>query len=208
MEFLGVNISSDRFKMEDKKIANVCDWECPTSVQGVCKFIGFINFYCQWIPGFTNITQPLHNLFQKNQPWQWTENKQHAFKLLKLQVSQAPVLMHANPDKQFQMETNASNYAYGAVLSQKQANNHHHLIGFMSKSMNPAEWNYGILDKEALAIIKGLQNWRHWLKCMKPPVQILTDHKNLKYFAKPQVLNRQQMRWLELLMHYNYKIHY
>ena len=98
--------------------------------------------------------------------------------------------MHADPNKQFRMETDASNYAYGAVLSQKQADNCHHLIGFMSKLMNPAEWNYGIPDKEALAIIKGLQNWRHWLKHMKLPIQILTDHKNLEYFAKPWVLNR------------------
>ena len=106
------------------------------------------------------------------------------------------------------METDASNYAYRAILSQKQADNRHHLIGFMSKSMNPAKRNYGIPDKEALAIVKGLQNWQHWLERMKLPVQILTDHKNLKYFVKPRILNRQQMRWLELLTHYNYKIHY
>ena len=74
--------------------------------------------------------------------------------------------------------------------------------------MNPAKQNYGILDKEALAIVKGLQNWRHWLKPMKLPIQILTNHKNLEYFMKPRVLNRQQMCWLELLTHYNYKIHY
>ena len=161
MEFLSVNVSSDGFKMEDKKIADVRDWECPTSIRGVREFIGFVNFYRQWIPGFTNIAQPLHDLFQKNQSWQWTENEQHAFKLLKLWVSQAPVLVHADPNKQFQMETNASNYAYGAVLSQKQADNQHHLIGFMSKSMNPTKQNYGIPDKEALTIVKGLQNWRH-----------------------------------------------
>ena len=106
------------------------------------------------------------------------------------------------------METDASNYAYGAVLSQKQADNRHHPIGFMLKLMNPAECNYGIPDKEALAIVKGLQNWRHWLKRTKLPIQILTDHKNLEYFAKPQALNRWQMRWLELLTHYNYEIHY
>ena len=127
---------------------------------------------------------------------------------MKWQVSQAPVLIHADLDQQFRMETDASNYTYGAVLSQKQADNRHHPIGFMLKSMNPAEHNYGIPDKEALAIVKGLQNWQHWLKQMKLPVQILTDHKNLEYFAKPRILNRRQMRWLELLMHYNYKIHY
>ena len=62
------------------------------------------------------------------------------------------------------METNALNYTYRAVLSQKQADNQHHLIGFMSKLMNLAECNYRIPDKEALTIVKGLENWQHWLK--------------------------------------------
>ena len=88
------------------------------------------------------------------------------------------------------METDASNYTYRAVLSQKQADNQHHSIGFMLKSMNPAKHNYRIPDKEVLMIIKGLQNWQHWLEQMKLPVQILTDHKNLEYFVKPCILNR------------------
>ena len=194
--------------MEDKKIGNVLDWQCPTSVRGVHEFIGVVNFYHQWIPNFTNIARPLHKLFQKNQPWQWTENEHSACKLLKWWVSQAPILVHANPDWQFWMETNASNYAYGAVLSQKQADNQHHPIGFMLKLMNPAEHNYRIPDKEALSIMKRLQNWWHWLKQTKLLVQILTDHKNLEYFVKPCILNRQQTCWLELLTYYNYKIHY
>jgi hypothetical protein len=74
--------------------------------------------------------------------------------------------------------------------------------------MNPVEQNYGIPDKEALAIVKGLQNWRHWLEPMKLLVQILTDHKNLEYFLQPRILNQHQMHWLEMLMHYNYEIHY
>ena len=101
-----------------------------------------------------------------------------------------------------------SNYAYRAVLSQKQDDSQYHPIGFMSKSMNAAERNYGIPDKEALAMVKGLQNWRHWLERTQLPVQILTNHKNLEYFAKPRILNRRQMRWLELLTHYFYETFY
>jgi len=106
------------------------------------------------------------------------------------------------------METDASNYAYGAVLSQKQNDNQYHPIAYMSKSMNAAKRNYGIPDKEALTMVKGLQNWRHWLERTKLPVQILTDHKNLEFFTKPRILNRRQMRWLELLTHYIYEIYY
>ena len=121
---------------------------------------------------------------------------------------QAPVQVHATPNTQFHMETDASNYAYRAMLSQKQLDGWHHPIRFMSKSMNPAEQNYRIPNKEALAIVKGLQNWQHWLEQMQLLVHILTNHKNLKSFAKPRTLNCRQMHWLELLTHYNYKIHY
>ena len=65
-----------------------------------------------------------------------------AFELLKWHVSQAPVLVHADPNAQFCLETDALNYAYSAILSQKQTDGHHHLISFMSKSMNLAEQNY------------------------------------------------------------------
>jgi hypothetical protein len=176
--------------MDDKKTSVIADWQSLTSIRAVCQFIRFINFYRRWIPGFSEVARPLHDLFQKNQPWQWTENKQTVFEILKWRISQAPVLVHADPDAQFCMETDASNYAYGAILSQKQPDGQHHPIGFMSKSMNPAERNYGIPDKEALAIVKGLQNWRHWLEQTCLLVHILTDHKNLEYFVKPRILNR------------------
>jgi len=208
IEFLGVDISRHGFEMDEKKTSVIAEWQNPMSVRGVWEVIGFVNFYWQWIPGFSDVARPLHDLFQKNQTWQWTENEQTAFKLLKWHISQAPILVHVDPDTQFRLETDASNYAYGAVLSQKQTDGCHHPIGFMSKSMNPAKQNYGIPDKEALAIVKGLQNWCHWLEQTRLPVQILTDHKNLEYFAKPQILNRRQMCWLELLTHYNYEIHY
>jgi hypothetical protein len=122
IEFLGVDISRNRFKMDDKKTSVITDWQSLTSIRAVHQFIGFINFYQRWIPGFSEVTRPLHNLFQKNQPWQWTENEQTTFEILKWRVSQAPVLVHADLDAQFHMETDASNYTYGAVLSQKQPN--------------------------------------------------------------------------------------
>jgi len=66
----------------------------------------------------------------------------------------SPVLAHPDPEIGFQMETDASDYVYGAVLSQKNPEDQkYHPVAFYSKSMNPAEWNYGISDKEALAIV-------------------------------------------------------
>src|SRR6266404_716168 len=130
------------------------------------------------------------------------------FETLKRMICKSPILIHMDPEKKFQMETDASNYAYRAILSQKGEDAKHHPVAFYSKSMNPAEWNYGISDKEALAIIRGLQHWRHWLEGTKEPIHIITDHCNLEYFKNPCALNCRQLCWLEQLMHYNYKIAY
>jgi hypothetical protein len=65
-----------------------------------------------------------------------------------------------------------------------------------------------ISDKEALAIIKALQHWHHWLEGTAKPICIITDHCNLEYFKNPHLLNHRQLQWLEQLTHFNYKISY
>jgi hypothetical protein len=208
MEFLGVEVSPEGFEMERVKVDTVNSWKPPQTVRTIREFIGFCNFYHHFIKSFSEIACPLHDLTKVGQRWQWTDNKQYAFETLKRMICKSPILIHVDPMKKFQMETDASSYAYGAVLSQKADDGKHHPIAFYSKSMNPAERNYGISDKEALAIIKALQHWRHWLEGTKEPVRIITDHRNLEYFKNPHPLNCRQLRWLEQLTHYNYKIFY
>jgi hypothetical protein len=178
------------------------------NVRAVWEFIGFCNFYRRFIKSFSEIACPLHDLTKAGQPWKWDENEQFAFETLKRMICESPVLIHTDPDKKFQMETDALNYAYGAVLLQKAEDNKHHPVAFYSKSMTPAERNYRISDKEALPIIKGLQHWRHWLEGTKELIRIITDHCNLEYFKNPRPLNRRQLQWLEQLTHYNYEIGY
>ena len=102
------------------------------------------------------------------------------------------------------METDASNYAYGAILSQKQEAEERHLVAFMSKSMALAKRNYDIGDKEMLAVVKPLEHWQHWLEGTKLLIEIITDHKNLVNFSNPQILNQRQVQWLQALQKYNF----
>ena len=161
MNFLGVDVLDKGFEMEKPKVEAIEEWKPPKNVQGVREFVGFCNFYCHFIKLFSEIAHPLHNLTKVGQLWTWGEKEQHAFDMLKQIVTEALVLIHTDPDKKFQMETDASSYAYGTVLSQKAEDKKHHPVAFYLKSMNPAERNYRISDKEALPIIKGLQHWRH-----------------------------------------------
>lgn len=93
-------------------------------------------------------------------------------------------------------------------MSQKGEDGKVHPCAFMSKSMAPAEKNYDIYDKETLAVVMALQNWRRYLECTQVPVQIITDHKNLEYFVTAKSLSRQQLCWINKLQYYNYVIVY
>ena len=127
-------------------------------------------------------------------PWQWTKGENDVFEHLKQLVTLELILKHMNPQRAYRMETDASNYVYGAVLSQKQdEDNRRHPVAFMSKSMMSAERNYDIGDKEMLAIVKPLEHWQHWLEGLKLLIEICTDHKNLVNFSNPQILKQQQM---------------
>ena len=209
IDFLGVELSGDGFRMDKDKCNGICEWKPPSKVWGVHEFIRFCNFYCCFIKGFADITQPLHDLTKNDRPWTWTAKEEMVFQTLKNVVATSLVLAHLNPNTGYQMETNASNYAYRAILSQKGATDlKYHPITFYSRSMNPAKRNYRISNKEALAIVKALQHWRHLLEGTVIPIEIITDHKNLEYFSQPRVLNCQQLHWQDLLTHYNYTITY
>ena len=74
----------------------------------------------------------------------------------------APILILPNQDTHFQLETDTSGYVVGVILSQLCDDEKWHLVGFMSKSLNPAEHNYAIYDKELLLVIRGLEEWRQY----------------------------------------------
>ena len=95
----------------------------------------------------------------------------------------APVGSTATPDltKEFQLETDVSSYAYGAVLSQKGRDGKRRPIAFYSESMTLAERNYTISDKETLAVVNALQHWDHWLGGRQVPIRIVTDVRSLEH---------------------------
>ena len=87
------------------------------------------------------------------------------------------------------MEVDTSDYAIEGVLLMEGEDGKWKLITFLSKSLNETERNYEIYNKEMLAIIRGLESWRHLLEGAQFKFEIWTDHKNLEYFMKAQNLN-------------------
>jgi len=115
--------------------------------------------------------------------------------------------MSPQDSEPFRIEADSSDFASGAVLSQQlPGEGKWHPVAFYSKSLSPVERNYEIHDKEMLAIIHALEEWRHFLEGAQHPVEIWTDHKNLEYFMTAKKLNRRQARWSLYLARFDFKL--
>ena len=136
VEFLGMIVIKDMIMMDPLKLAGIRDWPVPTTVKQVCSFLGFGNFYHRFISGFAHITQPLHDLMRKSKIWDWTTECQVAFELLKEKFSTTHVLQMPNVSKPFTLETDASKWAVGACLMQKDENGQLHQCGYLSHAQH------------------------------------------------------------------------
>jgi len=175
----------------------------------VQAFLGFVNFYQRFIRDFSAKARPLFDLTCSEQVWTWSGREQMAFKDLKMVVTTALVLMFPQDLEPFWVEADSSDFATGAVLSQQStADGKWHPIAFYSKSLSSVERNYKIHDKEMLAIIRVLEEWRHFLEGATHPVKIWTDHKNLEYFMTAKKLNRCQACWSLHLARFNFLLHH
>ena len=194
VEFLGVVIGPEEIKMEKEKVKGVLEWLAPKCVKDVQKFLGLANYYCWFIEGFAMVARPLHDLVKKDKKWEWTEKEEKVFKELKERFTKEPVLAAPDIDKKMRMEVDALDYVTGGILSMECKNGLWRPVAFLSKLLNEIERNYEIHDNEMLAIIRGLEAWRHLLEGVQYKFEIWTDHKNLEYFMKAQKLNRRQAR--------------
>jgi RNase H-like domain found in reverse transcriptase/Reverse transcriptase (RNA-dependent DNA polymerase)/Retroviral aspartyl protease len=181
IEYLGMIVGRGTVRMDPKKVDAIGRWPTPQTVKQIQQFLGFCNFYRNFIDSFANIARPLWNLTQKTHAWNWGTIENDAFNKIKEQLTTQPVLTLPNDIDPFRVEADASDYATGAVLSQHQKGQWKP-IAFLSKALSATERNYEIHDRELLAIMRALEEWRHFLQGSKMPIEIYTDHKNLEYF--------------------------
>jgi len=192
VEFLGYIIGKEGIKMAKGKVEAVLSWEAPKSLKEVQSFLGFANFYRRFIQDYSRVARPLTELTKKEvgPKWKWTPEAEAAFQELKRRFTTAPILVHFDATKPVIVETDASDFALGAILSQRDAENRLHPVAFYSRKFTPAEINYEIHDKELLAIVDAFKHWRRYCEEAAHQVEVYTDHQNLEYFTTTKVLNR------------------
>ena len=209
IEFLGFMVSLQGIAMDSAKTEAISRWPTPSNVKQIQSFIGFANFYCRFIVNFSEMVAPLTHLTRKDAKFSWGPEHQQAFETLKLACTQAPVLTHFNPENLIVVETDTSDYAIAAIISQISPDDGDlHPIAFYSCGMKPPELNYEIYDKELLAIFEAFRQWHNYLEGSTHAVLVLLDHKNLKYFATMKQLTRCQVQWSKYLSGFKYLIRY
>jgi len=147
VEFLGYIISDKEISMTSTKVEEIRAWSTPEKVVDVQRFIGFANFYCRFIKGFSNIAKPLTDLTKKGIKRTWTPSCQDAFDTLKDMFTTGPILTHFDDTRPTKLETDTSDFVLGAVLSQLCQDEKWHPVAFHSRKLLPAEINYDVHDK-------------------------------------------------------------
>ena len=116
---MGFIAGNNEIKTDPKKIEAVREYPVPSASQKVKQFLGFVGFYRRFIKNFAKIAKPLSNLLKKTTPFVWTKECQEAFEQLRDALCKEPVMQAPDMSQPFIVTTDASDYAIGAILSQK-----------------------------------------------------------------------------------------
>jgi RNase H-like domain found in reverse transcriptase/Reverse transcriptase (RNA-dependent DNA polymerase) len=206
MEYLGLIIQEGKLSIGPIKHSGIRDWPIPTTVKQVRGFIGFANFYRQFIKKFSKLILPLNNLLRNDTKFNWNDQCQGAFEALKGRFLQEPMLMMPDHSKPFQIESDTSKYASGVVLTQTDINGDRHLVEFLLRTFTDTERQYEIYDRELLGIVRALKEWQHYIQGSGHTTLVHTDHRNLTYFQKAQKLSDRQARWSLFLSEFDIKL--
>ncbi|GLB43134.1 putative retrotransposable element tf2 155 kda protein type 1-like [Lyophyllum shimeji] len=172
-------------------------------------FLGFTNFYRRFIRDFSHHARPLFDLTKADVKFTWGDTQRQAFEALRTAITSEPVLVFPQDDRPFHIEADSSDFAdWRGSLQESPDDGKWHPIAFYSKSLSEVERNYEIHDKEMLAIVRALEEWRHFLEGAPHPFEIWTDHKNIEYFRTARKLNRRQARWSLYLSRFNFSLHH
>ncbi len=200
MDFLGHRITQKGLKMDNHKVKAISNWEPRKSVPALKSFLGFASYYRKFIKNFAKMVAPLTNLLKKSAgTYEWDGTCDKAFETLKGILVKVLVLKLPDFDKDFEIHSDASNFAIGGVLVQEGKP-----VAFESKKLSEIERRWPTHEKEMWVVIHCFKTWGHYIG--SKDVVVWTDNVILKYFATHPKLSSKQVRWQDTLALFNVDI--
>jgi transposase InsO family protein len=216
VNFLGHVVSADGISTDPSKIEKIINWPIPQNSDDLRSFLAFAGYYRRFIKNFSNISKPLSELLpptsmkkcknKKVVEWKWTEGEQNCFDNLKEILSSPPVLAYPDFTLPFELHTDASGKALGAVLYQIQ-DGKKRVIAFASRVLNKSEQNYSAFKLEFLALKWAVtEKFSDYLTANH--FTVLTDNNPLTYILTSAKLDATGQRWASALGQYSFDIKY
>nr|CAN60792.1 hypothetical protein VITISV_015829 [Vitis vinifera] len=200
---LGHIISEKCIEVDKAKVELIVKLPSPTTVKGVRQFLGHAGFYRRFIKDFFNLSKPLCELLAKDAKFIWDERCQKSFDQLKQFLTTTPIVRAPNWQLPFEVMCDASDFAIGAVLGQRE-DRKPYVIYYASKTLNEAQRNYTTTEKELLAVVFALDKFRAYL--VGSFIIVFTDHSALKYLLTKQDAKARLIRWILLLQEFDLQI--
>ena len=200
VQYLGHVISEQGVQAKSEKLSAISEWPTPTSFTTLRTFLGLTGFYRRFVKNYAAIASPLTDIL-KLPIFSSNSLAATTFDNLKKAMMKLPLLNLPDFSLPFEVTTDASGTAIGAVFSQQ-----HQPIAFFSKKLNPRMAASSTYVRELYALIEAVKKWRQYL--LGHTFKIFTDHKSLKSLMTQTIQTPEQQKWLTKLMDYNYEIHY
>ena len=161
--FLGHIVGRRGLECDPKKIEDVKSWPVPDCLKSVRQFLGFVGYYRHFIPKFADIATPLVYLTGKDVPFVWDTSCSAAFQELCASLIDALILAFPTETGQYIMDTDASNFGLGGVLSQMQ-NDQERVVAYCSRALRPSQRRYCTTKREMLAVVAMCIQFRSYLR--------------------------------------------
>ena len=211
--YLGHIVSAKGIATNEGKVDAIKNWPNPTTVTEVCSFLGFVGYYCQFIPKFAQVAWPLHKLMYsgiadiKKATVNWNERCWQAFDELKHLCTMAPILAYADFSRPFKLHTNTCGSGLGVVLYQTHDYGTNAVIAYASKSLTKAETHYPAHKLEFLAlqwpVVKKFHKYLY-----RMTFDVYTNNSPLMYILTMAKKDAVSHHWVASLANYNFQLYY
>lgn len=206
LKFLGFIVDQHGLRTDPSKVEAIVKYPRPTTATEVKRFMGTASWYRRFVPNFSSLAAPINDLLKgkkKRSPIEWTCEAEKSFLSLKAALSSAPVLASPDFSRPFVIQTDASNYGLGTVFTQGEGDNEH-AIAYVSRTLNKAERNYSVTERECLAVVFAIEKFRPYVEGTH--FSVITDHFSLLWLMPMKDPNGKLARWAVKLQQFDFSL--